>query len=137
MLKKRKEQVLERKVSFVPDFGLFEADTLQDLSTLALLQDRLISLSMSFPEIRFTLNNKRIVINDLKKYAAQFSETTIIEKSNNLSLFFAPSEDGFRTTSYVNGVNTRQGGAYVEHIVNNVVDELVTMVKRKHKIEVV
>ncbi|MGY8864162.1 MAG: ATP-binding protein [Methylophagaceae bacterium] len=136
-VKEKKRAGSGTEVSFVPDFGLFEADTLQDLSTLALLQDRLISLSMSFPEIRFTLNNKRIVINDLKKYAAQFSETTIIEKSENLSLFFAPSEDGFRTTSYVNGVNTRQGGAYVEHIVNNVVDELVTMVKRKHKIEVV
>ena len=91
---------------------------------------------MSFPEIRFSLNNKRIAINDLKKYANQFSEDTIIEKTPNLSFFFAPSEDGFRTTSYINGVNTRQGGTYVEHIVNNTVDELVTLIKRKHKIEV-
>lgn len=136
-VKEKKRAGSGTEVSFCPDFELFEANTLQDHGTLDLLQDRLISLSMSFPEIRFTLNNKRIAINDLKKYAAQFGETTIIEKSTNLSLFFAPSEDGFRTTSYINGVNTRQGGAYVEHIVNNVVDELVTMVKRKHKIEVV
>jgi len=91
---------------------------------------------MSFPEIRFSLNNKRIAINDLKKYALQYSEDTVIDKSDNLSFFFAPSEDGFRTTSYINGVNTRQGGIYVEHLVNNTVDELITLIKRKHKIEV-
>ena len=136
-VKEKKRAGSGTEVNFVPDFELFESNSLSDLGTLDLLEDRLISLSISFPEIRFTLNNKRIAVGDIKKYAGMFSETTIIEKSDNLSLFFAPSEDGFRTTSYINGVNTRQGGAYVEHLVNNVVDELVTMVKRKHKIEVV
>ena len=135
-VKNKKRAGSGTEVTFKPDFSLFEVDSLQALGTLDLLEDRLISLSMSFPEIRFSLNNKRIAINDLKKYAAQYSEDTVIEKSDNLSFFFAPSEDGFRTTSYVNGVNTRQGGIYVEHLVNNTVDELITLIKRKHKIEV-
>jgi len=46
------------------------------------------------------------------------------------------SEDGFRTNSFVNGVNTRQGGAYVDYIVNSVVEELTSMIKRKYKVEV-
>ena len=125
------------EVSFIPDFDLFEANSLQDLDTVALIEDRLISLQMAFPEISFSFNKRRIKVADLKKYAALFNETTLIEKSDNLSFFFAPSEDGFRTNSFVNGVNTRQGGTYVDYIVNGVVDELVTMVKRKHKIEVV
>jgi len=75
-------------------------------------------------------------VTDLKKYAALYSESCVIEKSSDLSFFFAPSEDGFRTNSYVNGVNTRQGGNYVDFVVNNVVDELVSMIKRKHKVEV-
>ncbi len=125
------------EVSFTPDFDLFEVDSLQELDTVALIEDRLISLQMAFPEIAFSFNKKRIKISDLKKYAGLFSDTTIIEKSNNVSFFFAPSEDGFRSNSFVNGVNTRQGGNYVDYVVNGVVDELVTMVKRKHKIEVV
>lgn len=135
-VKEKKRAGSGTEVSFTPDFSLFEVDSLSALCTLDLLEDRLISLSMSFPEIRFSLNNKRIAINDLKKYAGQYSEDTVIEKSDNLSFFFAPSEDGFRTTSYVNGVNTRQGGIYVEHLVNNTIDELIVLVKRKHKIEV-
>ncbi len=135
-VKEKKRAGSGTEVSFTPDFSLFETNSLSTLGTLDLLEDRLISLSMSFPEIRFSLNNKRIAINDLKKYALQYSEDTVIDKSDNLSFFFAPSEDGFRTTSYINGVNTRQGGIYVEHLVNNTVDELITLIKRKHKIEV-
>jgi len=124
------------EVSFIPDFDLFEVDSLADLDTVSLIEDRLISLQMAFPEIAFSFNKRRIKVADLKKYAGLFSDATVIEKSNNLAYFFAPSEDGFRSNSFVNGVNTRQGGTYVDFIVNNVVDELVTMIKRKHKIEV-
>jgi len=125
------------EVAFVADFSLFEVDSLDELDTVALIEDRLISLQMAFPEIAFSFNKRRVKVNDLKKYAALFGECTIIEKSENLSFFFAPSEDGFRSNSFVNGVNTRQGGNYVDYLVNGVVDELVTMIKRKHKIEVV
>jgi DNA gyrase/topoisomerase IV subunit B len=128
------------EVSFIPDFGLFEVSSLNELDTIALLEDRLVGLQMAFPEIAFSFNKKRIHVNDLKKYAAMFTDDTssvVIEKSDNVSFFFAPSEDGFRSNSFVNGVNTRQGGSYVDFIVNGIVDELTVMIKRKHKIEVV
>lgn len=124
------------EVSFIPDFDLFEVDSLADLDTVSLIEDRLISLQMAFPEIAFSFNKRRVKVADLKKYAGLFSDFTVIEKSDNLAFFFAPSEDGFRSNSFVNGVNTRQGGTYVDFIVNNVVDELVTSIKRKYKIEV-
>ena len=128
------------EVSFVPDFSLFEVSSLNELDTTSLLEDRLTSLQMAFPEIAFSFNKKRIGINDLKKYASMFTADAseiVIEKSDNVSFFFAPSEDGFRSNSFVNGVNTRQGGSYVDFIVNGIVDELTAMIKRKHKIEVV
>ena len=124
------------EVMFTADFDLFEVDNLHDLDTIELIEDRLIGLQMAFPEIAFSFNKKRIKVSNLKKYSEMFSDTAIVEKGDNLSFFFAPSEDGFRTTSYVNGVNTRQGGSYVDYLMGGVVDELVTLVKRKHKIEV-
>ena len=125
------------EVWFTPDFELFETDSLADLDTVALIEDRLISLQMAFPEIAFSFNRKRIKVNNLKKYSELFTQDAIIEKTENLSFFIGSSEDGFRTNSFVNGVNTRQGGTYVDFVVNGIVDELVTMIKRKHKIEVV
>ncbi len=125
------------EVCFIPDYTLFETDSFGTLDTLELLEERLISLQMSFPEIRFSFNKKRIQVSDLKKYSAMFSEHVVIEKSDHVSFFFAPSEDGFRSNSFINGVNTRQGGTYVDYIINGIVDELTVMIKKKHKIEVV
>lgn len=127
------------EVSFVPDYSLFEVKGLEELDTIELVEDRLTGLQMAFPEIDFSFNKKRIKVNDLKKYAKMFTGDdgeAIIEKTENLSFFYAASEDGFRSNSFINGVNTRQGGTYVDYLTNAVLDELVTMVKRKHKIEV-
>lgn len=127
------------EVSFVPDFELFEVSSLSELDTIALLEDRLISLQMAFPEIAFSFNKKRIQVSNIKKYASMFTledATVVHEVSRDLTFFFASSEDGFRSNSFVNGVNTRQGGAYVDFIVNGIVDELGTLIKRRHKIEV-
>ena len=125
------------EVWFIPDFALFETDSLSELDTVALVEDRLISLQMAFPEIAFSFNKKRIKVNNLKKYSELFSPDAIVEKTEDLSFFIGSSDDGFRTNSFINGVNTRQGGTYVDFIVNGIVDELVGMIKRKHKIEVV
>ena len=125
-------------VTFTPDFQWFETASLDELDTVRLLQDRLASLQLAFPEIKFTFNGKSVVKPDLRRYAEMFTEgTAILTREDNLAFFVAASEDGFRGNSYVNGVNTRQGGAYVDFIVNGVVDELVYYIKRKHKIEVI
>lgn len=127
------------EVSFVPDFSLFEIDSLSELDTIRLVEDRLISLQMAFPEITFSFNKRKINISDIKKYSEMFSvdgASVIVEKAENVSFFFAASEDGFRSNSYLNGVNTYQGGSYVDYIVNCVVEELAIMVKKKHKIDV-
>lgn len=127
------------EVSFVPDYSLFEVDGLDSLDTISLVEDRMISLQMAFPEIAFSFNKRRIKVNDLKKYAKLFvgeDGDFVIEKTENLSFFYAPSEDGFRSNSFINGVNTRQGGTYVDFLTNGVLDELGTMIKRKHKVEV-
>lgn len=127
------------EVSFVPDYTLFEIDDLDSLDTVSLIEDRMISLQMAFPEIAFSFNKRRIKVNDLKKYAKLFvgdEGEFVIEKSENLAFFYAPSEDGFRSNSFVNGVNTRQGGTYVDYLTNAVLEDLGAMIKRKHKIEV-
>lgn len=137
---KRKSQTGSgTQVTFEPDFTLFEANSLDDFDTVELVQDRLTSLQMAFPEIVFSFNGSKINMTDLKKYSAMYVDdgaSSIVEKTDNLAFFFTSSDDGFRTTSFINGVNTRQGGVYVDYIVNGVVDELLTMIKKKYKVEV-
>jgi DNA gyrase/topoisomerase IV subunit B len=127
------------EVSFEPDFDLFDVNSLDEGDQIVLVEDRLVSLQLAFPDIKFSFNKKRIQVTDMKKYAELFvpkDASVIIEKNDNLSFFFASSEDGFRNNSFINGVNTRQGGVYVDFIVNNVMDELAVLIKKRHKIEV-
>jgi|TARA_R110000851_G_scaffold230898_10_gene383764 DNA topoisomerase-2 len=128
------------RVTFTPDFTLFGVDRLDDVHTEELIQDRLTSLQIAFPEIKFKFNKKRIAESNIKKYASLFltdpDASTVFNATNDLSYFFASSEDGFKTTSYINGVNTRLGGTYVDFIMNEVVEILVKLIKRKFKIDV-
>lgn len=128
------------QVSFVPDFSLFEVNSLSEVDTISLVEDRISSLQLAFPEITFSFNKKRIKENHIKKYASLFTSdenaSIVYSQTDTVSLFFVSSEDGFRSNSYLNGVNTRLGGAYVDFVINGITDELVTMIKRKHKIDV-
>jgi len=127
-------------VSFIPDYELLAIDSLYDVHTAELIEDRLTSLQIAFPEIKFKFNGKRISESNIKKYSKLFTsdddQSVVISATENLSYFITGSEDGFRTTSYVNGVNTRLGGTYVDFIINGVVEELTAFVKRKYKIDV-
>lgn len=129
-------------VSFTPDFTLFgnisDLTNSGELATVELIEDRLISLQISFPEIKFKFNGRTVKESNIKRYAELFGDgDKVMESTDNLSFFFASSNDeGFRTTSYINGVNTRHGGSYVDYIVGQVCDSLADMVKKRHKIEV-
>jgi len=136
---KGKKEGSGTQVTFIPDFSLLAVSNLEDASTINLIHDRLISLQIAFPEIKFKFNGNRIAESNIRKYAALYTEssdTTVVHaQSQNLAYFFAPSTDGFRTTSFVNGVNTRMGGSYVDFVTNSVVEILGTLIKRKYKIE--
>jgi len=139
VVKQKKHAGNGTAVTFTPDFDLFECENLSDFDTVSLVEDRLTSLQMAFPEITFSFNKKKIGVSDLKKYSTLFVEdgaSVIIEKSDNLAFFVSASVDGFRTNSFINGVNTRQGGTYVDYITNGIVEELLSLIKKKHKVEI-
>lgn len=126
-------------VTFTPDFALFECDSFSGQDIADLIEDRLMGLQMAFPAIAFSFNGKKISVKNIKQYAEMFvgeGASVIAEKSDNLTFFFTSSEDGFRSNSFINGVNTRLGGTYVDFIVNAVADELLGMIKKKHKVDI-
>lgn len=125
------------EVKFVPEFSLFGVKDFTDgMNIPDIVNDRLESLQIAFPEIAFKFNKKRVKATNLNKYAKMYSDHNVQFKEDNVTFFFAPSEDGFRDNSYLNGVNTREGGTYVSYISNGVANELVDIIKRRHKIDV-
>ena len=125
-------------VEFRPDFSLLGVDSFEDGDHIDLIHDRLNSLQIAFPEIKFKINGKLVKATNLKQYAELFAGdgSYVTQHRDNLAMVIASSADGFRQNGYINGVNTRLGGAYNDYVINGITDEMVKMIKRKYKVEV-
>ncbi|UTY64244.1 ATP-binding protein [Enterobacter phage Entb_45] len=118
-------------VSFIPDFEHFETNELNDMYH-AITLDRLQTLAVIYPGIQFTFNGKKVDGN-FKKFAKQFGENVVIQETDNVSMAFATSPDGFRHLTYVNNIHTKNGGHHVECVFDDICEYLLPGIKKKYK----
>lgn len=120
-------------VTMKPDlvrFGLTEIDE----THMGVIEQRLINLSMSYPEIQFSFNGKRINVSSFKKYVQMFHEDAEIYEEENYRFAILPnSEDDFRQFSYVNGLRIPDGGTHIDIITRSVVDRVRDKLVRRFK----
>src|SRR5574344_817478 len=79
------------KVKFYPDlekFGLKDIDETHK----NIIKQRLINLSMTFPEITFKFNGKKLNINTFKKYALLFNKNAEIYETDDYKFAILPNE---------------------------------------------
>lgn len=121
------------EVQFFPDFPRFGISEI-DETHIKIIQQRLINLSMSFPEIRFRLNNERINSGTFKKFAEMFGdEPVILETENYRYAFLYNAEDDFRHFSYVNGLKIPEGGTHIDAVVEPIVQRIREKLQRRYK----
>src|SRR5574344_1221898 len=119
-------------VTFYPDlarFGITEMDEVH----FNIIKQRLINLSMTFPEITFKFNSKKININSFKKYISLFNDDSEIYETEEYKFAILPnSTDDFRQFSYVNGLKIPDGGTHIDYIVNNIVNPIREKLVKKY-----
>jgi len=124
-------------VKFILDYDRFGVD---DLSSdhQDVVYDRLMNLSVMYPTIEFKFNGKAIPRKSIKQFARSFHESAIAYEDDAVSMVFAPSgsDEEFRCHSYVNGIYVKNGGSHVDFVLWKISDTLRSLIKRKHKIEV-
>ena len=120
-------------VKFWPDLAKFGLTTIDEVH-MNVIKQRLINLSMSFPDITFKFNGRKINVNSFKKYVALFNENFEVYESNDYRFAILPNhEDDFRQFSYVNGLKIPDGGTHIDIIVQNVVNGLREKLVKKFK----
>ncbi|ANA49359.1 DNA topoisomerase II large subunit [Salmonella phage vB_SnwM_CGG4-1] len=132
--KSKKSSYKGTKVEFIPDFSHFEMNNFDDVY-FDIMLDRLQTLAVVYPKIEFKFNNKKVDSN-FKKYSKQYDENAIIIDEENYSLAIGNSPDGFRQMTYVNNIHTKNGGSHIDYVIDEIANELIPAIKRKHKIEV-
>lgn len=114
----------------LPKFGLTKVDEIH----MNVIKQRLVNLSMSFPEIAFKFNGRKINVNSFKKYVGLFSETSEIFETEDYKFAILPNDaDDFKQFSYVNGLKIPDGGTHIDIISGNIVNGLREKLQKKYK----
>lgn len=133
-----RESVSESKgkgvtVKFKPDLKRFGISELNEVHKSLIFQ-RLLNLSLCFPEIQFKFNSKTVKTKNFRNYVELFSDSFEVFQGDNYSFAVIPSPtDEFQSFSYVNGLNIRDGGTHVDVIVNSIVGIMRESLCKKYK----
>ena len=133
-----KVQKSEKKfteISFIADFERFGM-TGVDESHINMIRKRLIDIAACNPNLKVQFNKEKFKFRTFKEYAELFVESTFYERSENWELAIAPTNGGFQAISFVNSVETKDGGTHVNYLVNQMTDKLRHLIKKKHKVEI-
>lgn len=120
-------------VTFYPDLERFKLTKIDEIHK-NIIKQRLINLSISFPEITFKFNKKKINTKKFKDYVKLFSDNFEIYESENIKFAILPNNtDNFLQFSYVNGLKITDGGVHIDVITNNIVNILRDKLSKKYK----
>jgi DNA topoisomerase-2 len=101
-----------------------------------MIRKRLIDIAACNPQLRVQFNAEKFRFRSFKEYADLYVEGGFFEKSENWEIVVAPSNVGYQTISYVNSIETKDGGTHVNFIQGQIVDKLRQMIYKKHKVDI-
>jgi DNA topoisomerase-2 len=68
-------------------------------------------------------------------YSRMYTDLVVFEDAHRWRVGIAPSPGGFTQVSFVNAVETKDGGTHVDYVMQQISDWLRERVKKKHKLE--
>lgn len=121
------------EITFAPDYDYFKSDLQENLDKIV---KRVYDIAGCNPGIDVYLNDKKLKINKFADYVNLYSDKAIIEETPDFSVaVFASESDSFQQVSFVNGVDTYNGGTHVDYVTNQIIERLRELIKKKHKVD--
>ena len=111
-------------ITFWPDLAKFSLAEISE-NVKDVIRTRLVVLSLTYPDIKFYFDGKRI--KTPKKIASLFTteETSFVEHStDNYQVLVIANSEKTSHFSVVNGLNTPDGGSHIDLILQEIVKEL-------------
>jgi DNA topoisomerase II len=128
------------KITFIPDYERFEMKGLEK-DTQKLFEKRVYDLvACTDKKINISLNGQKLPINTFSQYIDLYlsddnKSSKVIEKiSNRWEICVANTDyDKFMHISFVNGINTYNGGTHVTYIINQITKKIKEKLINKNK----
>lgn len=116
-------------VKFLPDYQFFGMDTIDEAHT-SMIEERVRSLALAFPSIRFRFNKKIVRL----KFQEYFGECDIF--NTDKAIFgIAKSDGSHQSHSLVNGLSVK-GGTHIDYFLQTIMQELRDVLKRRKKVDI-
>lgn len=125
-------------ITFKPDFKRFGAENITE-DTKKVLIKRTYDIAAVTPKtVDVYLNNSKLPVKQFSDYISLFlgdkkMMPRVLEEQGRWTVAIAPSDSGFKCVSFVNGINTSEGGTHVDHIVNPLIANVAIAIQDKHK----
>ncbi|XP_034472434.1 DNA topoisomerase 2 [Drosophila innubila] len=131
------------RITFSPDLAKFKMDKL-DEDIVALMSRRAFDVAASTKGVSVFLNGNKVMVKNFKDYIDLFIKNTEDEVGQQVKLVYencgerwevacCPSDRGFQQVSFVNSIATTKGGRHVDHVADNVIKQLIEVLKKKNK----
>lgn len=125
------------KIKFKPDVKRFNLEKIDDIH-FKILEKRVYDVAACNPKIKIYFNKELIKINSFQDYIKYYVDDFIWEtqSNENWQVAVAPNGNGFNQISFVNSIETSDGGTHVNYILNQINHKLVKALTKKYKFDV-
>ena len=103
------------QITYLTDFERFGLKGINKNHYL-MITKRLIDIAACNPTLKIFLNDKPIAFRTFKDYASRYVTPVFYEQSEHWKIGIGHSTTGFKAISFVNSVETKDGGTHVNNI---------------------
>lgn len=126
------------KITFKPDFKKFGTTGITQDTRDVLIKRIFDICAITSKDVDVYYNGTKLSIKDFSEYISMYIGSKhdcprVIQENERWKVSIAPSENGFQCISFVNGVNTSDGGSHVDHVINPLIKRLTEIIQDKHK----
>ena len=120
------------EITYAPDLSQFNMTEIDD-DHIEVMKKRLVDCAACNPKLRVTFNGESYKFISFIDYCRMYSSEVIYDSQSRWSVGFAPSNGSFQQVSFVNSVETKDGGTHVDNVATMIVDQIRERVRKKHK----
>jgi DNA topoisomerase-2 len=119
-------------VTFKPDLEFFGLTQIDD-THISVINERIKSLSVAFPNVKFTFNGNLVKIKSPEEY---YSPLVSVRTPNGSWFGLVKSTGSFETNSIVNGLIVPNGGSHIDVFMSGAMSSLSGLIKKRKKVDI-
>ena len=122
------------EIFYIPDLPRFSLEKI-DADHVEMMRKRCIDLAACNPSLTISFNETTYKFDKFADYCKLYVPDVVYEEGARWKVGIAPSEGSFTQVSFVNSVETKDGGTHVDYIASQVIEWIRERVKKKHKVD--